>query len=450
MRILQPERVQRGSQKITLAKGDAASMAYRRGELVLNALFKRLVIMPTIVHKISAVIQLFSGLLAGTNLERSLLRYKALGMDKLFRVIYRFTIVLLFIILLIFALKEARLFLYPLVLGVLFSYLLYPMARWLEQKRLHRIPATLLSIVVAACIIGSVVYIIYWQLGLLAEELPQLQKQAQQNINSISQSISSYFGLSAQEFKDWVNRQAGRLADSGGQYMTTIFSSTTSTLAVIGIMPVYIFLLLYYRNKFLDFVMMIWPQEKHRQVSQTVTDISSVTRRYMTGVFIVVLILCILNSAGLMLIGLKFALLLGILSALCNFIPYFGTLIGALFPLTMAIFTGESPREAISVIILFIVIQFTENNILTPNITGGSVQINPMATILGLIAGGMLWGIPGMFSIVPVLGMLKIVFEKNSTTKPIAFLLGTSGTEKYAISMDKIQRKFRIWKNGKR
>jgi predicted PurR-regulated permease PerM len=100
----------------------------------------------------------------------------------------------------------------------------------------------------------------------------------------------------------------------------------------------------------------------------------------------------------------------------------------------MAIFTGDSPQQAIGVLILFIVVDLVENNLLTPNITGGSVQVNPLVTIIGIIAAGMTWGIPGMFVIIPLLGILKIVLDNNETTKPVGFLIGTDGTAKHAIT----------------
>jgi predicted PurR-regulated permease PerM len=214
-------------------------------------------------------------------------------------------------------------------------------------------------------------------------------------------------------------------------------------------MPVYIFLMLYYRDKIYDFLMMVFPERMHEKAVKVISQISQVTKHYMRGVFFVVLILCVLNSVGLLIVGVRFAILMGILSALCNFIPYFGTLIGALFPLIMAIFTGDSPNQVVGVVILFVIIQFTENNILTPNITGGSVQVNPMVTIIGIIVGGMIWGVPGMFVVVPLIGMLKIVLENYTPTKPFAFLIGTTGTEKHSVTMQKLKRFFilRKWKN---
>jgi predicted PurR-regulated permease PerM len=367
-------------------------------------------------------------------------------MKKLFRIIQRLAIILLFLILFLYALDNARTLLYPIILAILFSYLLFPVGQWLERQGMSRIPANFTIIIFSAMIIGSMLLVLYSQLGLYIQDLPELRKHAGNNINRISESISSYIGISPEKLRDWVNTELKEFPGEGGFLYNTIFPSTTGTLTAMGLMPVYVFLFLYYRDKLYRFSMMICRPEKRARLGSMIKEISYVTKRYMGGVFTVVLILCFINSIGLLLIGVRYAILLGIISAVCNFVPYFGTLIGALFPLTMAIFTGESPQEAIGVVIMFILVQFTENNILTPNITGGSVQINPMVTILSIIGAGMLWGLPGMFVVVPIMGILKIVLESDEKTKPIAFLLGLHGTEEHSITFRKIKKFFRIGK----
>jgi predicted PurR-regulated permease PerM len=367
-------------------------------------------------------------------------------MGRLYRIIQRALVVLFFFVLLIYVMIEAKTMLYPLVLAMLFSFLLLPVANYLERKGFTRILTNFIVIFATAAIISIVVYLLYSQLGLLVKELPELKDQAHDNVDQMAKSISSRIGVSTADFKEWVNDKISML-DENGFLTNNIIPSTTATIMAIGLMPVYIFLMLYYRDKIYHFMMMIFPDRLHEKAVVVIGQISQVTKHYMRGVFLVVLILCFLNSVGLLIVGVKFAILLGIISALCNFIPYFGTLIGAVFPLLMAIFTGESSSEMVGVIVLFVLIQFTENNVLTPNITGGAVQINPMVTIISIIAGGMIWGIPGMFVVVPIIGMIKIVLDNYEPTRPLAFLIGTSGTEKHSVTMTKLRRFFTIKKS---
>ena len=144
----------------------------------------------------------------------------------------------------------------------------------------------------------------------------------------------------------------------------------------------------------------------------------------MGGVVLVVLILTVLNSAGFLIIGLEYALLLGVVSALFNFIPYFGTLIGGAVPLLFSVLSNGFTGQALAILLFFLGVQFLENNILTPKITGGQVQLNPLFTILAIIAGGMIWGLPGLLVAVPFLGMFRVVCKHVPGMEPYAYLLG--------------------------
>src|SRR5690606_36189174 len=211
----------------------------------------------------------------------------------------------------------------------------------------------------------------------------------------------------------------------------------------IGLMPVYIFFLLYYRNKFYRFIVEIVPDENEYQTEKIVSELNTVIVKYMKGILIVVLILCVTHSVALMIIGIKFPILLGVIAAIFNFIPYFGTLYGAVFPLLYAFLTGDTLAPLLYITIYFLIIQFVENNILTPNITVGQVRLNPFVTILGLMFGSMLWGVAGMFIIVPYLAMIRIYCDHVDFLMPVGFLLSDRGTEEYALTGEKIKGFFR-------
>ena len=160
----------------------------------------------------------------------------------------------------------------------------------------------------------------------------------------------------------------------------------------------------------------------------------------MGGVFIVVIILAILNSSAFILIGLKYAMVFGVIAAMWNFIPYFGTIIGFSFPFIFAALTGDSPNMALKVLIIFLCVQFLENYILTPNIVGNYVKLNPFIIILGLIAGGLVWGLPGMFVVIPTLAVIRVICEHNRSMQPYVYLLGTKGVSKHAVTAENIKR----------
>ncbi|WP_276495850.1 AI-2E family transporter [Pontibacter litorisediminis] len=353
-----------------------------------------------------------------------------------------YTFILLFGILLVYVLVVAREFLYPILMSVLFAYLLYPVESWLESKGLPRILANFITVIAAMAIFVGALVLLYKQLIVFLGDFPALQEKAMDNLDRLQESIDSRFGESNPKNEHWLQAQLKSALELSGSFLSNILMATTGTIAKFGLMPVYIFLFLYYRNKFEHFLFRQVSSAKHGRVRRIMDEISNVTKHYMAGVVIVILILCVINSTGLLLIGVDYWLLLGIISAFINFIPYFGTLIGGAIPLLYTLLVQGDPNKALMVLFFFLVVQFTENNILTPNITGSKVNINPMFTILSIIVGGMVWGLPGMFLAVPYLGMFKVYCDHTERLAGWSFMLGTEGTEEHALTLDKIKKLF--------
>ncbi len=366
--------------------------------------------------------------------------------DKRFLLAQRVTYTLLAIILFVYGLIAIRNFLYPIAFGFLLAYLLFPIANFLEKKGLPRILANFITIIGVLSVLISLILLAYSKVAPMAGELPRLADMAIKNLSEMLANIGEYFGFDRAETRTIIREQTEAVLASGGEYLQEIFSSTAQTVVVIGLMPVYIFLFLYYRTKFAYFLLKVVHPSKKREMVTILREISKVSARYMGGVIGVVFILCFLNSLGLWIIGMKFALALGIVSAFFNFIPYFGTLLGGLVPLLFALLVENDPILAFRVVILFIIIQFIENNILTPNIVGGNVKVNPFFIITGLVAASIIWGIPGMLLIVPFLAIVRIIFSHLEPMKPYAFLLGEEGTAKHSITLTKIKN---LWRKKK-
>lgn len=353
---------------------------------------------------------------------------------------------LLFLVLLVYVLVVAREFLYPLVMSLLFAYLLYPIVKRLEKWGIPRLLANFVTIITAMGVFALLLILLYKQLSVFLGDFPELKEKALTNIDMVQRHIDREFGDDSQTNERWLRIQVGNALDLSGTAITNILLATTNTITKFALMPVYIFLMLYYRSKFESFLLRALPSDRHGKVKVMIDEISEVTKDYMGGVVIVILILCFINSAGLLIIGVEYAILLGIVSAIINFIPYFGTLIGGAIPLLYTLIVQGDLQKTLAVLFFFLAVQFTENNILTPNITGSRVNINPMFTILSIIVGGMLWGLPGMFVAVPIMGMFKIYFDNSPDLQAYSFMLGPEGTEEHALTIDKILRFLRIRK----
>lgn len=364
--------------------------------------------------------------------------------ERRYLMVQRVSYSLLAIILFVYGLIAVRDFLWPIAFGFLLSYLFYPVVNWLEKHKIPRILANFIAIITGLGILISLALLAYSKITPIAGDFPRLAEAGLRNLADSVSGISEHFGFDKEETRNLIKEQAGNLLASGGKYVQDIFNATTSTIVNFGLLPVYIFLFLYYRTKFAYFLMMIFGREHRQEVITILREISRVFARYMAGVLAVVFILCIINSSGLMIIGLRYPIALGIISALFNFIPYFGTLLGGAVPLLFALIGENDPALAFRVVILFIIIQFIENNILTPNIVGGNVRVNPFFIITGLVAASIVWGIPGMLLIVPFLAITRIVLSHIDSMKPYAFLLGDQGTAKHAISIKNIKKRLKL------
>jgi predicted PurR-regulated permease PerM len=352
----------------------------------------------------------------------------------------KFSFFLLSIILVFYVLITAKLFLYPLALGLLFAYLLYPLTNFLEKKKFPRILAIVISIILLLTVITFIGLFVYRKLGAFVGDFPTFRVKAINRIDEMEKTISSLFGISDLQLSDFWRSRVSGLFDTGSNVFNKAFTATTGTLFRLGILPVFIFMFLYYRTKFAWFIMKIVPREKQLLTLNVLREASKVASRYMGGIFTVVFVLCIINSLGLYLVGIRYAITLGIIAAIFNFIPYFGTIIGYSIPFVFALLTGDSAEPAIKVLLVFLIVQFTENNILTPNIVGNYVKINPFMIILGVIAGGMVWGLPGMFVVIPFLAILRIISEHVPALHPYVYLLGTGGTRRHALTGENIRK----------
>lgn len=155
-------------------------------------------------------------------------------------------------------------------------------------------------------------------------------------------------------------------------------------------------------------------------LNQTKTAIQS----YMVGLLLEALIVAVLNSTALLILGVDYAILLGVIGAILNMIPYLGGIIAIALPVLMATVTKDGFSTQLGVIIAYAIIQFIDNNILVPRIVSSKVEINALFSILVVLLGNALWGVPGMFLSIPAVAILKIIFDRIEDLKPWGKLLG--------------------------
>jgi len=329
------------------------------------------------------------------------------------------------LIIFFFVLIIASDILIPLSLSYLFATLVYPLVTLLKR---WKVPTTLAILITVLLFIGLIFLgfnFFILQLQGFIDDLPVIKDKALNNLQYLRNSIEENFGISSETQHRWLSERIKFWFDSGSEFMNNAFNATAGTIFKLLLIPVFMFYMINSRDRLRGFISMILPKGLKPRSEELMSKISAVNHRYIQGVFIVIIILCFLNSLGLYIAGLKYPVIFGVVSALFNVIPYFGNWIGATLPLLFAMLTGETPSLFFGVLLIYIIIQFIEHNILTPNITGGNVRINPLITIVGIIVGGMVWGVAGMLVVIPTLASLKIFFENVDSLKPLAHLIGS-------------------------
>jgi predicted PurR-regulated permease PerM len=304
----------------------------------------------------------------------------------------------------------------PLAFAAFLSVVLLPIVKRLERRKLG--PALSIIIVLAGTVVilSLLIWLVVDQVVGLVNDLPNLQAKFENSINSMSDTLLRDFGVSLSD----QNKFLAEGVKTGGAYLGAVLVSTTNTLTVLIQIPIYIFLILIYRDKFKDFFLSLIPGDKEFAWKK---DMERVIQGYISGLTLVTLIIASLNCIGLLALGIDHAIFFGILSGVLTIIPYVGIIIGALFPLIMALITKDSLWYAVGVVIVFMVVQFLEGNFITPRITGSKVSINALAAIIALVIGGKILGIAGMILAVPAIGVLKILLPHSDHLKPFVILL---------------------------
>lgn len=319
----------------------------------------------------------------------------------------------------------------PLFTALFLGMLLYPMCRFLERKRFPRPLAIVLSLSSLIIFLGGIFTLLGSQLMEFSSEIPELQKSLTVKISQLQQWLQTQFGVSNAEQLEWITTQGKTILESSSDTILSIFGSFTSGLAFISVVLIYTFMVLMYRRRLVHFLVLLFPAQSHANVHSMVQSVQGITKSYLSGLGIVIVILAIMNSIGLLILGVEPAIFLGILAALLNVIPYIGVLIGSIIPVLIALLTADSILTPILVFAVFSFNQFIENNFLTPKIVGSKISVNPFATIVFILLGGMIWGVGGMILFIPLLGVIKVVFDHFEVLHPYAYLIGESDEDSH-------------------
>lgn len=335
---------------------------------------------------------------------------------------------LLLLVLVFVIMYYAQDFLIPVAISGLMAMMLVPVCRILERWNIHRGIAAAICVLLTLFVILGVVYILINEVIGLSKGIGVIGERLNLMLESAYNFILEHFQYPIDKQREYFQKQIAGLSESSARYIGGIFVSVLGGFANLLIMTTYTVLFLIYRTRLKRFVLMLvvrYSGRKDLDEAKTVVEkITGVASSYLSGVFLVVLILSVVYTIGLSIIGIENALFFGLLAALINVIPYIGSVGGAIIVVIYTLITRDTLSTPIVVAIFFTVIQQIDSYFLTPKITGGMVQLSPLFTIMALLLGAMVWGLAGMIMFIPFIGVLKVIFDHVEELKPYGYLIG--------------------------
>lgn len=322
----------------------------------------------------------------------------------------------------VFTLHVGKDILIPLVFATITAILLNPLVNYLIRKKVNKIISISIAVFLAISMVLGILYIVSSQVTMFSETYPQLKAKINITSTEMVQWVSKKLNIRKVNINAWLKEtQDNAISDfSIGEKLTEAWQ----ILVVVMLLPVYLFMILYYKTLLLEFIRKLFRSEHHTTVVDVLTNSKNIIQSYLVGLFFEMLIMAVLNSTGLILLGIDYAIILGITGAILNIIPYIGGIIAIALPMTIAYVTKDSLSYPVLVFLIYMIIQFIDNHFIIPKIVASRVKINALISVIAVLIGNAIWGIPGMFLSIPLTAILKVIFDHIEPMKPWGFLLG--------------------------
>lgn len=317
----------------------------------------------------------------------------------------------------------------PIFFAILLGTLLLPVSRYLKRKKIPDSLSILIPLVLFIVLFSCLLYFLSYQFVHFFDDFPEIKGK----INKLFYSIQRWF---KQETRVTITRQNQYIQDltenikkGNGDFLISTVATLTNIISYVVLLPIYTFLIMYYRSTIKQFLISTFRNGSEEKVKDVLLESTNVAQRYVLGLCLETVLVFVLNAAGFLIIGIKYPIFLALLAAILNLVPYAGMLVANLLCMLVTLVSTDSPAEAIWVGVVLLVVQIFDNNIGMPLIVGSKVKINALVTIIGVLVGGALCGIPGMFLAIPGLAVMKVIFDRVPELKPWGLLLSDNSTK---------------------
>ncbi len=332
----------------------------------------------------------------------------------------------------------------PILCSIIIAIVLSPLVDFLARRKLNYILSISIVITFISLSVITGILLLSSQISVFTESFPLLVDKFYSALNNTTVWITSNFNISSKNINTFITDTKIEMLSSSRSLIGSTLTSMGSMLFTLLLVPVYVFMILYYKPLILEFIRTVFDERKHQEVNQILTATKKIIQRYLIALLLEAAVIAILNTVGLLIIGIDYAIILGIIGAVLNTIPYIGGIVGTALPIMIAIATKDSFSSALYVIIAYLIIQFIDNNYILPKLVASRVKINALISVVAVIIGGQLWGITGMFLSIPITAIIKVICDNIQMLKPWGLLLGDTlptvdKAVKYKKAVDKLR-----------
>ena len=335
----------------------------------------------------------------------------------------------------------------PIGFSFIFSITLLPAYRLIKRTKLPDSIAILLTLLFAFLVLGAIVGVISMQLSNLLSNTNGLEKNITAHLKEIALWIQTKTGYGIKQQSNFFNQQLASLKSSGGNILAGTASSLGSILVWFGLVPVYVFLILYYKNLLLRFIFLSINPNYHNTAEASIHETESTLKNYFNGLLIEMVIVFSMITVALLLLGVKYAILIAAIFGVLNMIPYIGALIANLLAVLITLSTSAQISHTWTVLIVLTVVQFIDNNIIMTYVVSSKVKINGLVTVIAVVIGEALAGVGGMFLSIPLVAVLKVIFDKIDSMKYWGMLFGDDKPKLNPLSFPVMRLRKKFTKN---
>jgi predicted PurR-regulated permease PerM len=332
--------------------------------------------------------------------------------------------ILLLFVLVFGILYFASAVLVPLTFGAVLSMLLLPVCHWLQSKGMNNGLASMLSLLALLILVTGVITLLQYQLSDLAEDLSKIDERVTSMVAELKNYVKQHFGISHLEQQKMINEQKSGSMEKAAGMVTGLLGSLAGIMVDTILVLVYTFLFIYFRGHFKKFILRLFKPDNREETAVVLDDASKVAQQYLGGLGLMIVMLWIMYGIGFSIAGVKNAVFFAILCGILELVPFAGNITGTTITVLMALAQSGDTKIVLGVLITYGLVQLIQTYILEPLVVGDRLNINPLFTILIIVIGEAVWGIPGMILAIPLLGIFKIICDHVEPLKDYAYLIG--------------------------